>query len=369
LLDFIALVSFAKKIFNIKEGAQVSMSKNAELEETLTLVEKLCTTDQIKNLLRERKGDKDVRLTAESKEDLVQRNLRAAIGAKSIELDKVFDLIRLAEENGNQHIFYYSPRSKKIADALSFESVGRQLWGPNWEKQVEQFPTLRLKPNDYQYSDFRVLTKKPKDWILKVYGQALITSATGKMEKRGNSVWREFVEEPLRIILLVRWNSPDLREIRVQRNESRRRIDDWLRQIWVMLQPALSQSNVDAWGIERAIARIILEHKINEKLYTFRDASIEDKGVHASFQAYSDQGDLFASQRSIDAIESYIKAKADCRGLTVTWFANPNAVPQEEIKTLLGVKMANEVIFSSHCLPGDLDYVTEQLRRFSKTTS
>jgi hypothetical protein len=136
-----------------------------------------------------------------------------------------------------------------------------------------------------------------------------------------------------------------------------------------MLSPAVTEANFVEFNIKYAMKRIILEHNKHDKIYTFRDAAIDDMGVHANFQAYSDQGDLFASQRSIDAIKAYLEATGDCKGLTVTWFARPTTVPLEEIRTLLGVRAANETIVSSQCLPGDLDYVTDQLRSFSKTAS
>jgi hypothetical protein len=79
-------------------------------------------------------------------------------------------------------------------------------------------------------------------------------------------------------------------EIRVQRNESRRRIEEWHNEDMSMLSPALVKSNFDLLDIKSAMARIILEHKKNEKIYTYRDASIDDMGVHARFEAYSDQG-------------------------------------------------------------------------------
>jgi hypothetical protein len=290
------------------------MSSHAELDETLSLVEHLCTTEQVKTLLRERKGEKDVRISAESKAELVQRNLKTAVLAGSITLDKVFELIRIAEENGGQHIFYYRPNSRKIAEELSFESVAKQIWGANWDKSLKSFPTIRLKPSDYRISDFRRLTKKPNDWILKIYGHAVINVATGKTEERGNSIWREYVDEPLRIVLLARWNSPDLLEIRVQRNESRRRIEEWRKKVWEMLSPAVTEANFVEFNIKYAMKRIILEHNKHDKIYTFRDAAIDDMGVHANFQAYSDQGDLFASQRSIDAIKAYLEATGDCKG-------------------------------------------------------
>lgn len=136
-----------------------------------------------------------------------------------------------------------------------------------------------------------------------------------------------------------------------------------------MLAPALVLGQFDAWDLKEPMTRIILEHEKHAKIYTFRDASIDDMGVHANFQAYSDEGDLFASQRSIDAIKSYIRADGDCRDLSVNWLANPNSAPQSEIRTLLGARAPGEMIVSGHCLPGDLDYVTDQLRSFGKRTS
>ena len=41
----------------------------------------------------------------------------------------------------------------------------------------------------------------------------------------------------------------------------------------------------------------------------------------------------------------------------------------QEVKTLLGVRAPNEIIVPGHGLPGDLDYVTDQLRTFRKKAS
>jgi hypothetical protein len=87
------------------------MADYKELNDALSLVKSLCTTEQIQNLLRTRKGEENVRISAENKDKVVDRNLRQAVEAKAIDLKKVFDLIRSGEENGNQHIFYSAPRN------------------------------------------------------------------------------------------------------------------------------------------------------------------------------------------------------------------------------------------------------------------
>src|SRR5579859_1923946 len=344
------------------------MSTVKELDEALVLVEQICTSDQIKELLRKRKGDDNIWVSAENKETLVSKNLREAVETKVIQIGEIFDLIRASEESGNQHIFYYRP-PKKIAEALSLENVGKNIWGANWKAKIEDFPTLKLKPDDYRISDFRAYgPTKPKDWILKIYGQKMVTFFTGKIEQRAdNTFWKEFKDEPLRIIMMARWNSPDLLEIRVQRNESRRRIEEWHKEVWKVLEPALAKTSCDAWALRKLMAKLILQQDKYAKIYSFRDASVVDKtGVHASFQTESDQGNLFASAETKKAVKSYMESESDCSGLTVTWLENSKAAPMKDIRTLLGARESNEVIVPGRCIAGDLDYVTDQFRFFSK---
>ncbi len=303
------------------------MSHYEEVEDALLLVKNLCTAEQIQALLRKRKGIEHVRISAETKDDLVDRNLRTAVEANAIQVGEVFDLIRYAEENGNQHIFYYKPKTKGIADALTYDTIAQRLWGTNWEKTVSDFPSVRLKPSDYKYSDFRSNSKKPKDWILKVYGDTLITRFTGKTEQRGpNVIWREYVQEPLRVVLVARWNSPDLLELRVQRNESRKTVERWRDKLWEMLSPALVPAEFKEWELGKTMARLVLDDQQNSAVYTFRDAQVIDAeaGVYATFETHADQGNLFTSIETRKSLQNYLAAKSDCAGLTVTWLPGSN---------------------------------------------
>ena len=75
-------------------------------EDLLKLIQQHCTGEQITALLRQSKGNEGVRVSAENKDQLVQRNLRDALDAHAINIDRVYDLLRDAEENGNHHTFY-----------------------------------------------------------------------------------------------------------------------------------------------------------------------------------------------------------------------------------------------------------------------
>ena len=172
-------------------------------------------------------------------------------------------------------------------------------------------------------------------------------------------------------MLSARWNDPNLLEIRVQRNESRKRIEEWFQKVWQMLSPALSASQFSPWALTNAMKRIALEFKKHSGIYEFRDIGVLDKeqDVFANFQTFSDQGSLFKSEQTVDAITSFLEANGTLRGLAVRWLARPTSEPQKEVRSLLGMKEPHEAIISGHSSAEDLDYVTEQLRSFSKSTS
>src|SRR5258707_8373869 len=100
---------------------------SAYADELFRLVDNLCTADQVQALLRTVKGQKDVRITAENKSDLIERNLRTAVTSRALSLDQVYELVRTAEENGNQHIFYFKPKGKVSTESLKPESVAKNL--------------------------------------------------------------------------------------------------------------------------------------------------------------------------------------------------------------------------------------------------
>jgi hypothetical protein len=346
------------------------MPENSELDEALKLVLEFCTTDQIKSILRMRKDDDSVRLSAENKKMLIDRNLRDAVNGGAIKLSEVFSLIQNSEENGAQHIWYYRLKPG-LSSIITADSVAERLWGRNWSSTVKAYPSLTLKPEDYVFSDFRKSTRKPNDWYLKIYGHALVTRPTGKTEQRNDGFfWREYKQFPLRTVILIRWNSPDLLEIRVDRNESRKRVDEWQKIAWNLIRPALVKDQFRPWDLERAVKRIVVECDKHSALYTFRDAGVFDKDqdILAHFEAVQDQGNLLQSQSTIEAIKSYVSEGGTMQALAITWLSEKTAL-SKELRVLAKVKESNEMLIAARCTAEDVDHVTDQLRRFSKGTS
>ncbi len=347
------------------------MTSQTELDEALNLVEKFCTADQIRALLRTKKGDENVRITAEDKEDLVHKNLRTAVESNVIDIGKLFDLIQEAEENGNQHVFYYRA-PQKLADILTFEHVGRLILGKDWEDKVRKFPSIKLKPEGYAICDFRKFSaRKPKDWMLKIYGQKTLLVASGKTKTDADgSIWKQLVPESLRIVISARWNSPDLLEIRVQRSDARKRVDEWHEVVWSTIKEAMNKGQFTPWDLTPAMRNIALDAENNNEIYDFRDVGVIDEpnDILGTFHTVSDTGILFKSQLTRDAVQRFLADGGELNALAVRWLARPTSEPKQELRTLLGTPTrAHEMVVREHCLPGDLDYVTSQLRGFSKS--
>jgi hypothetical protein len=342
----------------------------AYADELFRLVDNLCTADQVQGLLRTVKGQKDVRITAENKSDLIERNLRAAVGSRALSLDQVYELVRTAEENGNQHIFYFKPKGGRVsADSLKLESIARNLWGADWEKKMS-FPDVKLKENRYIYADFRPWNpgQKPRDWMLKVYGNIKFDRFTGNEKQEGTRLYKEFVRDDLRVVLLARWNSPDLLELRVQRDESVRRVKSWVDQLWLKLGGALRQEDFLPWDLSKARRRMIDDEDKNKATYHFRDTRLQDSlSNRVSFETFATQGDLFASEEAKAAIRDILNGKdSKCTHLAAAWLPRNDGVPAQEYRTLLGNREPNEVIFSAHCTAKEIHCVTDKLRYFNR---
>jgi len=140
------------------------------------LVDTLCTGSAVQDLLRDYKSlAKDqVRISADSKEDLVKKNLKKAVDAGVVPIGRVHALVRDSEENGNQHIFYFKPRRSVSKDYTDSEAVGRALWGKGWQES-KGFPKFTRMPNGTVWGDFRdgAEDKPPCHWVAKLYEKAI----------------------------------------------------------------------------------------------------------------------------------------------------------------------------------------------------
>ncbi len=329
------------------------------------LVEEWCSAEQVAELLRTAKGSKDVRITAPTKKELIEKNLRAAVEAHSVPPERVYDLLREAEENGNQHIFYYRCKNAGYRRELTMSNVGAALWGKNWTEKMD-FPRVELVENEFVFADFHQWNAhlKPLDWVLKLYGHEFTEKPTNVVEEVGdNRFTREFVREPRRIVIVVRWNTPDLLEIRVPQTESKKRVKHWHDKAWSMILNACSPKKFDKWDLDKLRRKMVDDQKKNALIYTCSTTRVLDDDHNvASFEAHDPQGHLFSSPDVVSSVQTMLKV-GQCTHLRTTWLQGDNISLSRELNTLIGHHEVNEVVIGSHCTASDIEYVTNQLRK------
>ena len=343
--------------------------------ELLRLVEQHCTIDDIKALLRQAKARSEtpakVLITAEDKPTLVNSNLQSALGGGAITRDEVLRLVRDAEENGDQHIFYFQPKaSKTVAAKMALEQVATAFLGAQWRTRV---PSVEVRQGEYLLADVRAVEPAKLDWIVKLYGLDLVTRH-GAIRVIEGQRYIPIHENPIRVILVARWRAPNLLEFRVPRDESRRRIMNWVNVLWgKMGHGGVVQNDFRPWDLG-TVRRNLLDRETKDSkepaVYSTRDTRLFDPehDARASFEGHVEAYDLLDVIEHHLAVERLLKAGNICTHLGIKWLHNEKrAVPSREVHTILmGERAPNEVVIAGHCQPTDVDYITGQLRKFSR---
>jgi hypothetical protein len=340
----------------------------ATIDDLFNLVTEFCTFEQIKSVLESARGNKGVRLSAPNKGELLNKNLREALDANALPLERVYDLLRDAEENGDQHVLYFRV-PKTLQKSFTFEEFGNKLALSN--TLTKSFPRLDLVPNGYSIADFRTLEpRRPTDWILKFYGDETREFFTGRIVPEvGTKHLKEYDVRRYRHVLIVRWNFPDLLELRIPRDTARGRRMAWIEYLWKAVAAAVQPGMLKPWDLSQTRRNLIEQDKLEGDVFSLRDTQVMMPGQErATFEPYLPGAGLFSAEYAKAAVRELLNAHSTCTRLNVSWLPRKGADFEEIIRTTIGTDQSNEVIFPSHQKASEMDYVTDQLRRFSKNS-
>ena len=316
-------------------------------------------------MLRTATGNKDVKVSASSKEELIESNLRDAFRSHSIDIERLRDLLREAEENGPQNIFYLRTTARDLVQQLTVEHVRTTLLGA----RASHSPSYKLKKDGFVIADIRPWgRRKPLDWAAKFYGHETREEATGEIIQDGpNRILRVYERREYRYVLMARWNAPDLLELRVPRDSSLQRVDGWKRYLEQQMRSAVPLDRFRPWDL-RAVSKKLFDNEANYKrVYRLGDAKLEDPHHNiVTFESYAPDGDLFAAAATQTAMKGLLDNDAKHKQQRILWHAQADQGIETDISTLIGTRIENEVTFSRHQNSQGIDYVTGQLRAFSK---
>ncbi len=370
-----------------------------------------CTVPQIRQVLRECKkdGTEDVRelIKLTSPEDVLIETLRKASTRGFISNERIEKLLKDGEESGNQHIFYFTPKKSDTRKRLNDgDAIASALFGDDWEKS-QGFPRLRLLPakeNILEWGDFRTsnVGGKPNDWLGKLYVLERREQQTDdKVE--GDGVWRYFEPQLDRVALVVRWNAPDLLEIRVHRsqNTSRTALKAKLKSIWEMFTEAINENEFTPWEVTETVKKAYAElaekaeeaetsqretvSKARSTNHTAKTANQDSKFtppfVPAAMAMFSESGvsatlnsprgtNFFGSAELKGSFSAFEQRNGACKQSATIWLTEPsNGILKDELRILVGGHESHEIVISSNVKPEVIDYVTNQLRQIQRRTS
>lgn len=331
----------------------------------LKLIQENCTIEQVKSVLRPALGNKDVKLSAPTHEELIQSNLRAALESHSLDVERVYDLLRESEENGPQHIFYLRCASKDVQKLLTLDYMRKSIFGA----KIPSEPRLDHKPNGFMVSEVRAWsTRKPADWALKIYGHETREVPTGEVDRNNPArIARYYRLEEFRFVLLARWNSPDILELRIPATDSRQRLEGWKAYLHETLRPAVPFDRFSPWSLAQVSRRLFDEKDKHPAVYSLGDAKLEDEFHNIySIQSHVPDADLFSGIAADSAAKGVLEHNGIHKAQRVLWLKQPDDGFSIDISTLIGARQENEVVFSRHQNSRGIDYVTQQLRSIGK---
>jgi len=354
----------------------------SSIESILELLVEEATLAELQGLLRTIRQEGTAEVRVPRRREDVRDELRKALAGGIITQERLLEALRDAEENGNQHVMYYSPlkgKGKLVADG---EAVAEAIFErKNWRDQ-QKFPKLTLIPSTaFTWADFRIgLAGKPHDWVAKFYDREVrhedvpedevrkwIEAQTGT---RMDPTWNFAVtrEVPYRSIVLARWNHPDVLELRVSRRGVVSRTTIALREdaIWTRIEKAVKQSDLTAWDLTPVRNNMMrAEAKGATTFRTSRTNLRTVMGTRAEFHRPTDEEALSADDVALRSIVGLIDKGGGCEANTVNFLADQSGdILEQDLQVIVGAARPNEIVIRSEASAQAVDYVTDQFRAY-----
>lgn len=335
------------------------------------LLDEVCTESQIKDLMRESKGNCDKMLGKEitlgnNKSEAI-KNLRHAVSHGAISLTAVVDLLRESEEHGRQHIYFYKCKTETTRKTIrNGGSIQEMLFGEELDGRL--FPEYECPKEGMNWVDFRIGTKsKPHDWFGKLYSnEQMFKLKTAEFAHNGDLV-KVYTPTAARVVNLVRWNDPDILEVRVSNWEgSKKTIKHRLEAVLKMLEPAVPLSSIEEWDLSKVRTNLIKKRRENMSVYQLGSMELSDSqdGRNSFCPRTTEELADDARERSL-AIDALVKGDSSCRHFAICWLnCGGSEEDRDNLRSTCGAFAPNELAITARTSSSSIDHVINQLRKF-----
>lgn len=332
------------------------------------LLEEHCTNEALKRVLdRHRKEDKDIRVSGAGP-DLLS-HLRQANGRGTVADDELVELLAEAEENGHQHVLFYRPRNAQIrASSNDIATVEKGLLNGKTRDEAK-LPKFFIDLDGTEIADFRTGALPDTEyttWIFKLYAGLERVKYLGQKDLGNNRFMREYERYRSREVLLVKWHSFGLLELRIAAYQSMSRksfIAD-LAQLWNVLAPTINEKDFEPLDIPAAAAKLVADAQKRSAEYVCGKACFrDDNDGEVSFSPADPDEALHESKVRCQAS----RGLKDCTQLIVTWLNHKkDARLPEKLRTELGCYFPHEVRIGAQTTSEAVNNVAYRLHELSK---
>jgi hypothetical protein len=354
----------------------MAIQVDEKLEDLYELILRYCNLEPVQKLIRDYKDmelPKDkaehLKITGKNAREVVTENLKRAVDRKVIPRENVLRLLQEAEENGNQHIFFFTTDNKASLKTLSDRDViAVKLLGQRW-KESGRFPRLRLQPKGYCWSDFR--PTGTGGWIAKLYGHDTTEEEAGveRREENERARWVKLITQDIRLVCLARW-SPNVQLLELRVADSRAKM-----LIGVLKQYLSAAVSVDdlcePWDLSPVRQRLFNDNKKHADLYECGDwlAIDPESYVLQGGPHLQDPDEAVHASQSTQKMISQVAAsnEHEKRRLVVHWKPTKANGLKRSLRTILGsASNTHEVIISAQASSQAIDDVVDRLLQFEE---
>lgn len=368
------------------EGKRVSKSKEKKREEQRIKREKreraltglysrvfdVCNSDQIAAILRRYKNvnaktEEEIRVGG-SKIDLVE-NLRRVVALKLVPLEDVRRTLTDAEENGSQHIFYFTPVNEEVADSLrEFPSrASKNTEVPRENKDIiYKFPRQK---NGFAWVDMREsVAAKSNDWLIKAYARDQRREKISEKRSDGQLVVTYDIID-VDVIYVLRWNEPGLLEVRMS-TEGITGVSKKKQRLKLILSQFAALSGVEsihlkAWDLESATTNLMAAAVTHDNIEIGDSALVTAGGKLIQASGVEEDESLYDDPDAAKAFKQLLKKDSRAESVVVRW-ALPKHLSGYKLPVTLsaqvGGRFSNEVVVTSQVSAKVIDYLTNELR-------
>lgn len=225
-------------------NGEAASTARSEIDELFGLIHKYCSNEQLRHFVRVyRPAERDYAISG-NRDHLKSAVLRL-FNSGYLPRPKLEALLERAEENGRQHVFLYTPLTKDIGDRLNnFDSMEKALLEGQTRAEAG-LPAFRVRPKGVVVADMRKDVREGtaySSWTYKLYAGSETWRMVGKPDIHGDEKIVRYKLKYDREVLLVKWHSFGLLEIRIPTGNSRQQITLIRQRLINKLSEALADS-------------------------------------------------------------------------------------------------------------------------------